>query len=353
MIFSAVLEEYAKLYAGYKIDLLCQPKVRDLAVAVPYLNDVFCIDPFKVGRKKYFPYYFYILCVLNLKGYEKIIYPVYSRTIENELIIQHIRSKEKITCEGNNSNDPNDERFARNRNFTKIIPSDPGEKPEIERNAEFLTGLGGHIKEERLNPKIWFRSQDQISANKILSDHNLKQKEYFCIFPGAGFDIRWWDHSSWIELIGKLTSRYPEFKIVLLGFGRDIIPIQAIIDGLSVEEKARVVNLYSKTRLRALAKILQWSRFCIGMETGATHIAAAVDAPYVCLIGGGHFGRFYPYGDLSRNRIVYHKMDCYGCNWRCIYDVAKCIKNIKTDDVFGEVQMLMNTSSHTISHVPL
>jgi len=58
-------------------------------------------------------------------------------------------------------------------------------------------------------------------------------------------------------------------------------------------------------------------------------------------MGGGHFGRFHPYGDLSRNRVVCKRMDCYGCNWRCRYPAARCMEEIEVDDVWNELVALV------------
>ena len=79
-------------------------------------------------------------------------------------------------------------------------------------------------------------------------------------------------------------------------------------------------------------------------------IAAAVGTFTICISGGGHFGRFVPYPELPRQtnylKVVYYKMPCYGCNWKCIYPInegepAPCIANISVDAVWGKVISLI------------
>jgi hypothetical protein len=69
-------------------------------------------------------------------------------------------------------------------------------------------------------------------------------------------------------------------------------------------------------------------------------------------VGGGHFGRFVPYPDLpgqtNNLKEVFHKMPCYGCNWKCIYPInegepAPCIANISVDAVWEKVVPLLTS----------
>ena len=57
-------------------------------------------------------------------------------------------------------------------------------------------------------------------------------------------------------------------------------------------------------------------------------IAIAAGIPTVGIMGGGQAFRFYPYGDLEKHRVVYKRMDCYDCNWHCIYQEPLCIIEI-------------------------
>jgi ADP-heptose:LPS heptosyltransferase len=341
VIFSAVLEKYKEFYAGYQIDILCHPNVRDLVIAIPFVNKVYVLDKFKLNHKKYLFYFLYILFKLNFNRYEKVIYPVYSPLKEVDGIVKLIQAKEKIAFGGDKANNPVNEPHSRNNIFNILIESAQEKMSEVDRNVEFIRKLGLNFQGE-FKTKFWFLSQDDLNAQRLMHQEELIEKKYICLFPGAGCEIRYWNTKDWIHLIDQVLNTYPDYKIAILGYGNDLKPIDQILSGTKAQE--RIINLYGKTELRMLAKIIEKSLLLIGMETGAIHIAAALDVPNVCIIGGGHFRRFYPYGDLNRNRIVYHKMDCYDCNWNCIYDVTKCIKNIKVEDVFHEVGVLMNTS---------
>jgi ADP-heptose:LPS heptosyltransferase len=67
-------------------------------------------------------------------------------------------------------------------------------------------------------------------------------------------------------------------------------------------------------------------------ETAALHIATALRKPVAGIVGGGHFGRFYPWGDPETSRPVQREMSCYGCNWHCKYQTMRCIQEIPPGD---------------------
>jgi len=76
------------------------------------------------------------------------------------------------------------------------------------------------------------------------------------------------------------------------------------------------------------------------------HIATALRKPVVGIVGGGHFGRFYPWGDPETSRVVNLPMDCYGCNWHCRYDRLRCIQDIPAANAQHELLKLFGTVLH-------
>ena len=84
----------------------------------------------------------------------------------------------------------------------------------------------------------------------------------------------------------------------------------------------------------------------IGNETGLTHLGYLSGVPTVCILGGGHFGRFLPWDEFDDVvKCIYNKMDCFQCGWRCKYvnlkkgEIPPCIKNIKPEKVVDAVSI--------------
>ena len=122
----------------------------------------------------------------------------------------------------------------------------------------------------------------------------------------------------------------------------------ALINGLSGE----TVDLVGRTTLGELAEVLRSASVVLTNETSAVHIAAAVGAPVVCILGGGHYGRFAPYelevtdDNQKLPIIVAETMPCYGCDWKCKYprkngEAVKCIRDISVEKVWDAVCMVL------------
>ncbi len=75
------------------------------------------------------------------------------------------------------------------------------------------------------------------------------------------------------------------------------------------------------------------SKAVLTMETAAAHFCAAIDMPAVIIIGGGHYGLYGPWSKSSNQVWMANPLDCFGCNWLCKYDRAKCIGEIPSSQI--------------------
>ena len=102
------------------------------------------------------------------------------------------------------------------------------------------------------------------------------------------------------------------------------------------------LNLCGKTTLLEMAAAMQKCRMYVGSDSSGAHIACAVGLPNLVVMGGGHFGRFFPYASLTS--VVCLPLDCYGCNWSCIYK-NDCIARIDPRVIFKAVRQVLASSS--------
>ena len=116
-----------------------------------------------------------------------------------------------------------------------------------------------------------------------------------------------------------------------------------IFTAIAEHTAAPVIDLSGQTTLPQLLALCAGAALFVGAESGPLHIAAATGTPTLGIVGGGHPLRFYPWGDPSRHRIVNKTMDCYGCNWHCIYDEARCIVEIEPSAVISELDDMIST----------
>ncbi|HUR58756.1 MAG TPA: glycosyltransferase, partial [Opitutaceae bacterium] len=84
-------------------------------------------------------------------------------------------------------------------------------------------------------------------------------------------------------------------------------------------------------QLELLLGLIAESALFLGNDTGALHLAGAVDVPVVGVFGGGTWPRFVP--AARRGLAVVNPLPCFGCGWDCAFGDAPCVKVVTVDDV--------------------
>jgi len=178
-----------------------------------------------------------------------------------------------------------------------------GMKPEIDPPKISLGGgAGSHLGgQTKLNPRIILTVG---TVNPI--------KEY----------------PRWAEAVTSLNEKIkPEW--VLVGGKGEKVP-----QDLRLVLPAKVRDLRGQTSLEELAQEIAQADLYLGVDTGPAHLALALGKPTVVVLGGGDYGRFFPYG---KARVVTRQMDCFLCHWECRYDRALCLYDISPGDIVKEV----------------
>jgi len=220
--------------------------------------------------------------------------------------------------------------------YSRLIPAKTGPLMELERNAEFLKGLG-HQKVRIAKPCLNTRAAMPV---------NFSAGHYYLICPGASSEIRRWPWQSYAALVERIYEKTG--MVGVLSGSAEEAEIGVLIEK---SVKSPLLNFVGKTSVEELVALIQNAKFMVGNETAAIHIAVAVSTPSVCILGGGHYGRFAPYPpDLPGNGplpvIVDSKMDCFGCNWQCARNgggklAAPCISEIKVADVWSSLKTII------------
>lgn len=104
-----------------------------------------------------------------------------------------------------------------------------------------------------------------------------------------------------------------------------------LLGGLIDEEHARqiegrvpyVTNLVGKySDIIGISREMQKCFGLIGNDTGLTHFASVFHPYIVVPMGGGTFGRFFPWPDCFNQLVPYHSLECYDCDWRCRWKIC-------------------------------
>jgi ADP-heptose:LPS heptosyltransferase len=271
---------------------------------------------------------------LRTHGFAVAIGPTYSREfLLHDSLIRATGAPERIGYYGDCSNISSWCKAWSDRWYTRLI-ANPAPPTEIRRNAEFVRAVG---------PRDFVGKIPLIQPSGKPRHEGLPARPYTVLFPGASWIGRAWPVDSFAEIGRRLLKQ--GYHIVVAGGPSDASFTTPLVDALRPD----VWDLSGKTSLSDLAEVLRDAAAILTNETSALHIGAAVGTPVVCILGGGHFGRFAPYDvevvDPTQPlpSFAVHKMECFGCNWHCHYsrekdEPVKCIREITVEDVWRLVE---------------
>jgi heptosyltransferase-2 len=123
-------------------------------------------------------------------------------------------------------------------------------------------------------------------------------------------------------------------SVVLVGSGPETPLLERVARGM----RRQAVVLGGRTNLAELAALLRRSRVVLTNDTGAMHVAAAVDAPVIALFGPTDAGATGPLG--PRSRIVRTPVPCSPCLLReCPID-HRCMTGVTVAQVVQAAEEL-------------
>ena len=328
-------KEYRELYPSenYRIVLVGNAVWFDLAKGLAYWDEVLPINVKKF--KTFSSYRRNILRKVNSFGAQIAVQPTFSREFyHGDSLVRASNAFHKVSSVGDMSNRNWLKKTLADGWHTDLIPASTQIMTELERNAEFFSGISGKTHKV-LYPKL--------DIPQIETSSNWAKREYYVLFPGVGAAIRQWSVESFAEIANRIY---------------EATGLEGILDGApnekplaeSIQDLSKAPLEWAGTRLGELPELLKYAKFVVSSETSAVYIAAAVETPVICVLGGAYFGRFLPYPESAGQKIVLktvsYPMSCFGCNADCVYELDKdepapCISNISVDAVWQEVEKII------------
>lgn len=329
---------------GYSVVLLGNKAWASWAREMGVADEVWEIDVLRFNKK--LPYRWQWLSKIRKAGFKIAIQPTFSRTfLEGDSLVRASGAHERIGSVGDESNITQCFKSWSNRWYTRLIAAESMQLMELKRNAEFMRGLGFADFRARL-PAI-----PQAPGKRT---NWLPRQPYAVLVPTAGWIGRVWPIDRLIDIAHRLAAY--GLHLVVVGGPADRERSSGLMEAMS----GGAVDLVGKTSLGELAEVLRGATVVISNETSSVHIGAAVGVPVVCVLGGGHFGRFAPYeievpaGNRELPICVSSPMACFVCNWHCQYprqegEAVKCIQDISVEEVWNAVEMVLTKQTNTHS----
>ncbi len=213
-------------------------------------------------------------------------------------------------------------------NYSERMPAGdlPKEYPELEINRKFLEFLGCKLKEGGVRPQFWTTGGDADFAREHLKPD--PRGIMIGLTPGVSSGTKKQLSPAWYGELFKNLADVP-CQIIAFGTAGEKEYCQTVLKSLAVLPQVFATsNLAGQTTVRQLVECIRLCDVCLSQDTAALHMAVALGKPVAGIVGGAHFGRFFPWGSPERVHPIYNKLECFGCDWVCKFDLMKCLHEI-------------------------
>ncbi|GBE48552.1 lipopolysaccharide core biosynthesis protein [bacterium BMS3Bbin12] len=283
-----------------------------------------------------FRYRMRVLRGLRTLGVSQVLHPSYPRDAIVEDAVVRAVGAPAIGFDAGFPDRPGIDLTISNRLYSHLLPPIPGVHQSV-RSADFLHAVGSGSRAFPLD----------LPVPDL--DERLRARAFFLLSPGASQTYKRWPVENWIKIIRRALECNPAVSCVITGTPAEAALCRRITDALP---ERRCLDLCGKTDLSGFIGLIAHARWVLCNDSAAGHIAAVYGVPSVVVLGGGNFGRCYPYPESApvnrRPVCVWNDMPCFGCNWICRYGgtppdrAHPCIERVGVEAVWAAVAGVMD-----------
>lgn len=321
LIISSVFFKNEKVIPHKEIHFLIQKQFYDIFKDYAGIIKVLCVN--YSFYKWIIPYRIYFLIRLRKNNYHTAVNLAHNRFIPSDEISLLSGANRIIAVSLETRMLPKLFKGKINKEYNHIYYKD--KKIEIEKYLDLIRLWSGEIPS---NETIFFLNE-QTKKNIELRYNFCKNHNVITIGISASNKLKIWQLENYVKLISKLIKNKRNI-VILLGISKDRKAVSEITNKFY---NGQIINLTGRLSIRESAALINISKLYIGNDSGLLHIAKALKVPTIGIVGGGSFGLFHPYNNDQLHKLVYNKLDCFGCEWICKYNNPLCITEVSTDDV--------------------
>jgi heptosyltransferase III len=211
---------------------------------------------------------------------------------------------------------------------------------EAARLARTVSVLGDAATADLANWDLRLTPDEKQAARTALE--GLAGKPLIVCGPGTKMQAKDWGQENWRTLLGRLSASHPGYGLALIGAREDA----EVSDFAARDWAGPGVNLCGKLSPRETAAVFEHAAATgqsvfLGPDSGPMHLAACAGVPCVIAFSArGLPGVWYPAG--SRHRIIYHQVNCFGCNLEtCVAEARKCLTSITVEEMAAAVASVL------------
>jgi len=316
LFFAQYLGSIREAYKGFRVVLVCRQEVSELANHIGGIDEVIPLNA-KFYQWNYLYRIRFLRDVRSRKARTALYLSYHRRHIGDEIALLSGAS-EVVAFSGNNEI-MRDVTRTRNNSYYSDVVEVPDHVPE-------------GVKYQRLFEKMGIPAVSVSDEGIRLTGVEKKDKpasSFAVIAPGSTSIMRRWPPEGYAEIADAVATQYG-LGIVLCGDGKQRKLLRMV--SRMMKGPGKIVD---DSSLMEVVELIKNSRLFIGNDSGLLHVAATFKVPAVGIIGGGHFSRYFPYGNTE---VVSNPLPCFECNWKCRYRKAHCVADITTHSVMAAVK---------------
>lgn len=233
--------------------------------------------------------------------------------------------------------------------LTHPVPVGPA-RHEAELYLDVVRALGVEVEDARLS---FVPSQaERECAGELYEEIGLSLPgvgPLVLIHPGGGENPgmvlpakRW--PAKRLATLADMLMEQAGARVVLVGGSRD----GGLAAAIQEKAAASLANLVGRLTLGELAALMERAALYIGHDTGATHLAVAMETPTIAIYGPSDPARYGPFGS-EKAVALWKKLECSPCFTSGRYDTScrepRCIEAITVEDVWRAAKVLLTSSS--------
>ena len=232
---------------------------------------------------------------------------------------------------------------------TEIRPRDPSGRPA-------RTTSEAALRLRRIfSDGIDIASQDFLAAPLLSVSRNREAKinawlerrrtypmrPLIALCPGCKKPGNAWPPERFVEIARRLLN-LDRFELVIPGGPAERDLADRLVDAL----QGQAIHAAGCFSVLASAALLARCRLLIGLDTGTTHLAAAVGVPCVVIQSANSFpGQWDPLG--KKHSVIRADVPCAGClRQECRVAGHPCMRDIPVDRVWTAIEKAIPTAEH-------
>ena len=192
-------------------------------------------------------------------------------------------------------------------------------------------------------PQRLSRSKHIYLSDSLFADLRTRfplPNDYIVFAPSAAWELKRWPLEQWRQLIDAL----PELNIVLLGGPEDRF-IEDLLQGNKESRQGQLLSLAGALSYAESCALIEKARYCVGGDSGLTHVADSFRVPSSLIIGAAAFA----YPAMPTTKIWDPPMPCKPCSkdgrGKCRNVVYKaCLKAVEPRAIAHEIRQALQQS---------